>query len=170
METHALAPNSGNGWEVGSFAHLRRICNLSDIQALQIVQIGWAFGSFSSCDSPVTKSTITKLVNAELSSAATATHVVTKEMILSQGIEIADALAEFLIDLKHVIANKGRICAHNFEFDATIVHEAQINIARAKHPRDRVRKSIHSFKANLHSSEQHLFTQSKIARGVKLRI
>ena len=126
VETHALAPNSGNGWEVGSFGHLRRICNLSDIEALQIVQIGWTFGSFSSCDSPVTKSKITKPVNAELSSAATAIHKVTKEMILSQGIEIADALAEFLIDLKHVIADKGRICAHNLEFDATIVHEAMV--------------------------------------------
>ena len=42
---------------------------------------------------------------------------------MEKGVGLQEALDEFISDLRLVVKNGGRVCAHNLEFDATIVLE-----------------------------------------------
>ena len=52
---HDLALPSERRWETGSFGHLRRALDITKVQALRIVQIGWTFGDLGADTAPITK-------------------------------------------------------------------------------------------------------------------
>jgi DNA polymerase III epsilon subunit-like protein len=123
VETNKLAPNSEQYWEIGDFGHKRRVVDSTKVGPLRIVQLGCAIGKFDPADQPVVKSVHVKPDGFEIATSATKIHKITTEFAAENGVTIRAALDEFLHDLKATIANNGRICAHNLEFDAKIIYE-----------------------------------------------
>ena len=123
VETHDLAPPSDRKWETGSFGHLRRALDITKVQALRIVQIGWAFGDFGADTQPITKTLLVRPDGFEITKAAAAIHGITTQHAAANGVELKEALAEVVADANRVVSKFGRLCAHNLEFDATIVEE-----------------------------------------------
>jgi len=123
VETHDLAPPSKRSWENGEFGHVRRATDLGRVRALRVVQIGWAIGDFESDESPVTKVRFVKPDGFEITPAAAAIHKITQDLATEGGVDLRDALCELMSDLRAVVEKSGRVCAHNLEFDATILSE-----------------------------------------------
>jgi hypothetical protein len=121
VETHNLAPPSERDWQDGEFGHLRRVVDVDLVCALYIVQLGWTIGCFDQAEGPITKTYTVRPRGFTISATATKWHKITQEIAMEQGIGITDALNEFMQDFKRIRAGRGRVCAHNIEFDATII-------------------------------------------------
>jgi hypothetical protein len=121
VETHDMAPPSERDWEDGEFGHLRRVVGVDLVRALYIVQLGWTIGCFDQAEEPITKTYTVRPRGFTISAAAIRCHKITQEIAMEQGVGITEALNEFMQDFKRIRAARGRVCAHNIEFDATII-------------------------------------------------
>ena len=86
----------------------------------RMVELGWTFGSVGQNTTLTKKSKRVIPEGWTVSSKAFEFHNISTEDAQA-GERLEDVLKEFLTDVRHVCAQGGRICAHNFEFDAGIV-------------------------------------------------
>ena len=90
----------------------------SDFEA-RIVQLGWAVWTEGDGTHVVEKT-----VQPDgwiVSGKAVKVHGITHDEALKSGIPIKDALAEFLLDVRRVCAQGGKLVSHHIEFDAGII-------------------------------------------------
>ena len=122
IETHDLIPCPvGNGkvneQRQGQFGHQCGI-DQSTIEPVRIIQLGWCFGRIST-NTFVTK---TKLVSPDgfmIADDAVAKHHITNELIRNNGAPLETR--EFLHDVIEIVGRDGRLCAHQIEFDASVI-------------------------------------------------
>ena len=121
VETHELAPPTQWSWEVGQFKHLRRKVDPKALASLRVVQLGWTVGGLDPEHVPVTKELLVKPVGFQISTAAMRIHRISQEQAETEGVDLHDALTQFLKDVKTVVGKNGRVAAHNLEFDACVI-------------------------------------------------
>ena len=126
IETNNLAPPSEMVWELGDYHHQRRKGNIACVAELRIVQLGWTFGKFGTSNLPITKNRCITPDGFEVFQSATRIHKLTKESLAKNGKDIKLVLDEFKTDLEQVIGAGGRVCAHNIEFDAAVLHAEMV--------------------------------------------
>ena len=83
----------------------------------------WTSGDFGADTPLITKTLLVRPDGFEITKAAAAIHCITTEHAATNGVELKEALAEVVADSNRVVSKFGRLCAHNLEFDATIVEE-----------------------------------------------
>ena len=122
IETHEFVPNAkGNDFARGvRFGHFCRI-DEEAVANLRIVQLGWCVGSFSSDKGPVVKQALVCPDGFEISAAAAAKHKITTAIARRDGRPLADVLCEMLRDVCAVHCHGGRVCAHQLEFDGSVI-------------------------------------------------
>ena len=120
IETHDLAESGGAG--IGRFGHPWR--SNASIFRLRIVQIGWAIGD---CTLGGTiRERVERLVIPDgfaVSERATKKHGITNERANGDGVQIAQALEEFMRAAWSIHELQGVVVAHHIEFDAGVLDE-----------------------------------------------
>ena len=120
IETHDLAESGGAG--IGRFGHPWR--SNASIFRLRIVQIGWAIGD---CTLGGTiRERVERLVIPDgfaVSERATKKHGITNERANGDGVQIAQALEEFMRAVWSIHELQGVVVAHHIEFDAGVLDE-----------------------------------------------
>ena len=94
-----------------------------DLRVSRIVELGWAMGAANRDGETLLKSRLVKPIGFTISDKAFKCHRISNEEANS-GASLVAILEEFMSDVRIAFASGGRICAHNFEFDAGIIfHE-----------------------------------------------
>ena len=121
IETHELVPGGANSWwREGQFGHMSRLLPAA-LEELRIVQIGWAVGAFD-CQTPVVKSCLVRPDGFAISEAAAMKHGISHELADRDGYPLTKVVLDMLRDVFYVVGRGGRLCCHNLEFDAGILH------------------------------------------------
>ena len=92
------------------------------MKSSRIVEIGWVFGA---CDpgAQIIKKSMRVVPNDwSVSAKAYAFHHISDEDA-RKGQNLEQVLCEFMKDVQQICSQGGRVCAHQFEFDAGIVYE-----------------------------------------------
>lgn len=97
--------------------------NNDDMAFARIVQLGWVVGDGSRDAKVISKSSLIKPQDFQITEKARGCHGITQEAALQNGRPLADVLGEFMRDVSQACARGGRICAHQLEFDAGVVDE-----------------------------------------------
>ena len=136
VETHNLAPRRHErGWVCGDFGHNRLKYDVDEVRALRAVQIGWTIGDITADTPPVTKSRLIKPIGFEITTCASGIHGITNGDAQEHGDDLAQVLTELLHDVYNVACAGGRLCAHNLEFDATIIDAELLRVCMEEHKR-----------------------------------
>ncbi len=127
VATHEEPKASYNfDWALGGFGHWWLPGSDASAQRLRIVQISWAYGKFDFGKPPGPPTLYTtELVQPcgfALSTAVADKHGLSKEKLLTRGRPLRDVLWEMLRDVRRVVENGGRVCLHNVEHEASVVH------------------------------------------------
>jgi hypothetical protein len=85
----------------------------------RIVTLGWVVGEVFG--EPVRKERMVKPVGFRVEEKATRFHGITHDRAESEGLPLAEVLAEFLDDMLAARQAGGRVVAHHLEFDAGII-------------------------------------------------
>ena len=122
VETHGWPDNSCSKGHIGELGWY----TMKDERTLcfaRVVQIGWTIGKAELGAPAVTKTMLVKPDGFVISDRATHFHNITQERALKEGRALADALREFMDDVKEASGNDGMVVAHQIEFDFRIIYE-----------------------------------------------
>lgn len=89
----------------------------------RLVKLSWAIGGREYRGTVRKKTRLIVPNGFEIAAKATDSHGITAEQARKDGVSLRDALIEFVTDMLTVAVGEGKICAHQFEFDANIIDE-----------------------------------------------
>ena len=119
-ETHDWLENTQRKGRIGPFGWYT---SNDDVEFARIVQLGWAIATASRDAEVTSKGYFVQPKDFEIAERAKACHGITQEHALQQGRPLINVLEEFMHDVLQAVSKGGRLCAHQFEFDAGVIEQ-----------------------------------------------
>lgn len=119
VATHILAPRNTNIWVGGQFGFKRYACSDS-IDAMRIVEVGWAIGDCQ-CEEPDVESYVVRPEGFVVSNESTNAHHISHAAAMTNGIPLPCALERMVTSVLDAVNAGYRIVSHHLEFDAGII-------------------------------------------------
>ncbi len=122
IETHDWLDHTDNRGHIGELGWYT-MKEESSLRFDRLVQLGWVISEVG-LGAPVEKKTVTVRPDGfVVSGRATKIHKITHEQAVEEGVALADALQEFMADVKRACESGARVVAHQIEYDYRIIYE-----------------------------------------------